>query len=882
MNSPMELNQQMQRDVTPQSGSSKTAASREPRNKLSSIVQAQIGAADTRRFLEREGTLLAQLASLTSPESLDTTYLTHGIHPYPAKYIPQLPNLIIREHTNERNTVLDPFCGSGTTLLEAALLGRKSIGIDSHPVAALISKAKTTALTEAAIDEAAKLVDSLATGPLPTKLKVPTLPEDLNVRHWFSDVAIKELYFLRGRIDAVADESLRDFLTCVFSSIIVTVSNQESETRYAAIEKDLSRGDVTRRFVQKLRRELQNIRALSEIGTVARNTPRIFNTDLKRADALGLKRNSVDLVVTSPPYPNSFDYYLYHKWRLFWLGYDYREVKNAEIGSRNEHSSLRQPIDAYVVKMRQAMIQIASLLKPSKLAYFFVGDAVIAGELLNIAEVFKQIVEGTELRMIADTNYSLESVTRSFHEKKSEKCHGGRRNVEKQQHVLVFEKVNSKRVIVSVDTAQATPKAERVSVDLSKKGVQHGAVIAVRSKEDQRHIHSLGRYPSRFFPDIPRWLISEFSEPGQVVFDPFMGSGTTAVEAMVARRHVVGSDISPYSCLLTSAKVSRPSEASLKEFTKQFLSDLDKNLRGIRPTEFDVPLADFWFHPGYIEQLAQARAYIDKFAPQEALSYFYAVLSTVIRPSSYQDEGQIKVKRDPKKVLNGTPTPFRLLEAALPKNLERKLAFLRAVSADVNGRIYNASADDAYPNFIERDSIDLIVTSPPYINAMNYPMTHRYENIILGLVEAQELHAHERQYFGSERVFSREYSELQQFPQTFERAAELNRILQDIYRGEPKRSFIAFRFFSLMQKAFASMAKAVRPGGAISIVVGRNTIRGVHVDTFGLLASMLEPLGFQLRLAFEYEIIKNAFKLTRHPTAAIIKTDGVAILEKIG
>jgi site-specific DNA-methyltransferase (cytosine-N4-specific) len=61
--------------------------------------------------------LIEQLANFLEPASYDTTYLTHGIHPYPAKYIPQLPRAIILEHTNERNTVLDPFCGSGTTLL---------------------------------------------------------------------------------------------------------------------------------------------------------------------------------------------------------------------------------------------------------------------------------------------------------------------------------------------------------------------------------------------------------------------------------------------------------------------------------------------------------------------------------------------------------------------------------------------------------------------------------------------------------------------------------------------------------------------------------------------------------------------------------------------
>ncbi len=74
--------------------------------------------------------LLKELSSFTSVPKSETTYMTHSIHPYPAKFIPQIPSRIIDECSNERHTVLDPFCGSGTTLLEARRKGRDSIGFD--------------------------------------------------------------------------------------------------------------------------------------------------------------------------------------------------------------------------------------------------------------------------------------------------------------------------------------------------------------------------------------------------------------------------------------------------------------------------------------------------------------------------------------------------------------------------------------------------------------------------------------------------------------------------------------------------------------------------------------------------------------------------------
>src|SRR5579885_1325032 len=73
-----------------------------------------------------------------------TGYLTHSLHPYPAKFIPQIPDALIRELSNEGDTVADVFCGSGTTLVEALLLNRHAIGFDANPLACLITKAKTT------------------------------------------------------------------------------------------------------------------------------------------------------------------------------------------------------------------------------------------------------------------------------------------------------------------------------------------------------------------------------------------------------------------------------------------------------------------------------------------------------------------------------------------------------------------------------------------------------------------------------------------------------------------------------------------------------------------------------------------------------------------
>ena len=74
----------------------------------------------------------------------NTKYYTHGIHSYPAMMIPQVASRLIKENLNGGNKILDPFCGSGTVLVESMLINKNSYGIDINPLAKIITEAKTT------------------------------------------------------------------------------------------------------------------------------------------------------------------------------------------------------------------------------------------------------------------------------------------------------------------------------------------------------------------------------------------------------------------------------------------------------------------------------------------------------------------------------------------------------------------------------------------------------------------------------------------------------------------------------------------------------------------------------------------------------------------
>lgn len=125
----------------------------------------------------------------------DTQYHVHGMHLYPARMIPQIANRLIRENSSKGETVLDPFCGSGSVLVEALILGRNAVGIDINPLAIMIAKAKTTTIhpseLASTIDEVLENVRQRILLNRKGKYK-PSIFYFKNIYHWFKKDVIAD------------------------------------------------------------------------------------------------------------------------------------------------------------------------------------------------------------------------------------------------------------------------------------------------------------------------------------------------------------------------------------------------------------------------------------------------------------------------------------------------------------------------------------------------------------------------------------------------------------------------------------------------------------------------------------------------------------------
>jgi len=327
-----------------------------------------------------------------------------GVHPYPAKFIADLPGAFLDALPVPLGSlVMDPFCGSGTTLAEAQRRGHATLGVDLNPIACLMARVKTTP-TPPDVQNSAKLV--LEQLRRESDANIPDIP---NLSHWFQQPVQVALARLTRAIDTMPVEH-RDFLRLAASSIIVRVSNQESDTRYAAIDKKVGPADVQEGFRRASERLFD---ALS-----ARDYPlasaTVLEGDLLKLD-LSRYAGQVGMIITSPPYPNAYEYWLYHKYRMWWLGHDPLSVKAGEIGARAHFfKKNRHTADTFVGQMREAFAQFERLVVPGGWVCFVVGRSVIHGEVVDNAKIVEDVAIQTGFEPVFRTMRDVLGTRKSF------------------------------------------------------------------------------------------------------------------------------------------------------------------------------------------------------------------------------------------------------------------------------------------------------------------------------------------------------------------------------------------------------------------------------------------------------------------------------------
>lgn len=331
--------------------------------------------------------------------------LIHGVHPYPCKF----PASAALVHLSEGEVVLDPFCGSGTTLVEAVTRGNSAIGLDSNPIAILISRFKVLPADAEFMRDAANVLERLRSESPRFRKSRAKLHSFAGQDHWFPDAVQRELAAVLRWLQGQENDDIATWLRTALSAVVNRVSLQDSETRYTRIEREVPPGAVTQAWVRKAE---DLLRALENRGTFPRGAARIEQCDVR--DGIPLDDSTVNLIVTSPPYANTMDYYLYHKQRMNILGLDFKQAQRSEIGSRWEYSSLKAPAGKWRVDFAACLAEMHRVLLPEGRAIVIIGDSQIAGTLIDANELTHATGSQLGFRVVTQQSTPMAGASRSF------------------------------------------------------------------------------------------------------------------------------------------------------------------------------------------------------------------------------------------------------------------------------------------------------------------------------------------------------------------------------------------------------------------------------------------------------------------------------------
>ncbi|GAB3248878.1 hypothetical protein GCM10027425_05640 [Alteromonas gracilis] len=690
----------------------------------------------------------------------DTLADGHGVHPYPAKFPPQVPRRVIEALTDPGDLVVDPFGGSGTTALEAVRLGRRALTIDANPVGVRLTRVKVGGVDESDLAELATFAERVrrelrapcrfADEDCDALALAPAIP---NRAKWFAPESVHELSHLRAHV-GMLDGSVRDVAELALGQTAARVSFQESETRYVSRPREVKRGEAYERFIAELARMLDAVPRRSEAGAMPFQA---VQGDARDGAMWCVAAGAAALVVTSPPYPNAYDYHLYHRFRMLWTGAAPTDLRRVEIGSHLRQQTVADPVLDYETDMSAVLANAWTVLRPGGWLVLVVGDGKYKGSIYSTS--------GAMARIGADLGFEVGGViTRDLPTARRSVTAAGRRL---EQEQLVF----LRKPAVTIASGPAWQIAEyeaelgRRELDaLASRSLQDlkdltfarsvsvaGKVVptlqgmleaadGLRRKNSTYATHGIHRYKGKFYPQLGRCLINLSCESGALVVDPFAGSGTVGLESILLGRRFHGIELSPVAAAIGNAKVG------LMSVPVEVLNDVShafgrlaapSNRSGQVPwNEFDPATHEelaSWFAPNVLARIGRVLQVIGEAEGHGQASDVVGeaarvCLSDLIREVSHQDLSDLRIRRR-KEPLGDAPVEEMFLSRW--EAVVRKVLAARDVVGEVrtDARIVQGDSTEARNWPVEAGGepalIDAIVSSPPYAAALPYLDTDR-------------------------------------------------------------------------------------------------------------------------------------------------------------
>ena len=411
--------------------------------------------------------------------------------------------------------------------------------------------------------------------------------------------------------------------------------------------------------------------------------------------------------------------------------------------------------------------------------------------------------------------------------------------------------------------------------------------------------HLLHPYPAKLLHQIPRFFLSvnALSKPDGLVLDPFCGTGTVLLEALIADRRAVGADSNPLARLVTRAKTTRLDRESLRrdcELIRERLAELD------RETDIpDVVNRSYWFYPHVTRELGRLSSILLSLREGPTRDFLLMCFSDCVRKVSLADlrvsvPVRLSLRRYPKRHWLHDSARKRiewlrhvnvakLFFSVVSSNGDRlsTLSVHRPAGRDRIEALYEDARDlssGGHEGACRQpdESVDLVITSPPYAGAQKYIRASSLSLGWLRFAGGQDLRAAERKSIGREHYGRAEY---EKYSPTG--VAEADTVLARLHKAKPLRAHIMSTYLQEMRDALRETARVVKPRGHLVLIIGENKVCGVRFRTPDVLTRVTKGLGFSVVLELTDTIRARGLMTKRHSSAGLIPREHVVVFQKV-
>lgn len=381
-----------------------------------------------------------------------------------------------------------------------------------------------------------------------------------------------------------------------------------------------------------------------------------------------------------------------------------------------------------------------------------------------------------------------------------------------------------------------------------------------READTKQYTHCYHTYPAMMIPQVARTLIKEYKPEGKfdLIFDPYMGSGTTLVEACLAGVNSVGTDLNPLARLMSMVKSTHYDERELRLELSAIQSDLAfYNEALVHDCNFDrISNYTFWYTKANLIKLSYLQQLINEHCTEKNKNFFLLALSEVVREVSFTRNGEFKRYRmTEESIRKFNPDVFGLFE----RKVVRNIAGLQQFNRDANGAkasIYGFNSTLGIPeDILPAASVDMVVTSPPYGDShttVAYGQFSRWANEWFGYKEAASL---DNLLMGGKRTKQENYV-----------TTSIQGELEQIKSLDEKRYWEVVSFLNDYSASIACVAKTVRRGGVVCYVVGDRRVKNVQIPLDYFTAEMFTAHGFEHKITLVREIPNKRMPSKTSPT----------------